>query len=224
MKKLLLFTILILAATVFVVYNLNVMDSIVHGTLYNYGLQFSYDWATPYWTLLRITQALVTLMAISTLVSVFYVYRKYIRVHVKPEVKRIEVKGEKRIIPSVSTVPSVSSAPSLALQPEPRASSPSGLVKCAHCNRVFAQPLRMLDFHSDRPRIVNICPFCNEVIPPVLRQEEPDQNHGKKGFQKGKRNHDNPDESAAKGVRELQEMRQAQRREEARKSEEKVSA
>ena len=27
------------------------IDSIVHGTLYGYGLQFSYEWATPYWTL-----------------------------------------------------------------------------------------------------------------------------------------------------------------------------
>jgi hypothetical protein len=27
------------------------IDSIVHVTLYGYGLQFSYDWATPYWTL-----------------------------------------------------------------------------------------------------------------------------------------------------------------------------
>jgi hypothetical protein len=27
------------------------IDSIVNVTLYSYGLQFSYDWATPYWTL-----------------------------------------------------------------------------------------------------------------------------------------------------------------------------
>lgn len=27
------------------------IDSIVNVTLYRYGLQFSYDWATPYWTL-----------------------------------------------------------------------------------------------------------------------------------------------------------------------------
>jgi hypothetical protein len=26
------------------------LDAIVHQRLYSYGLQFSYDWATPYWT------------------------------------------------------------------------------------------------------------------------------------------------------------------------------
>jgi hypothetical protein len=30
------------------------IDNIVHGTLYNYGLQFSYNWAGPYWKLTQI--------------------------------------------------------------------------------------------------------------------------------------------------------------------------
>jgi hypothetical protein len=30
------------------------IDIIVHGTLYNYGLQFSYNWAGPYWKLTQI--------------------------------------------------------------------------------------------------------------------------------------------------------------------------
>jgi outer membrane biosynthesis protein TonB len=34
------------------------VDNIVHGTLYNYGLQFSYDWAVPYWRLTQIAFAL----------------------------------------------------------------------------------------------------------------------------------------------------------------------
>jgi len=29
------------------------IDGIVHGTLYNYGLKFDYEWAQPYWVLLR---------------------------------------------------------------------------------------------------------------------------------------------------------------------------
>jgi hypothetical protein len=34
------------------------IDHIVHGTLYNYGLQFSYEWAVPYWRLAQITFAM----------------------------------------------------------------------------------------------------------------------------------------------------------------------
>jgi len=35
------------------------IDSIVNGTLYQYGLQFSLQWATTYWTIARSTLALI---------------------------------------------------------------------------------------------------------------------------------------------------------------------
>lgn len=184
MKKLLLFNVLVLAATAFAVYSLALLDKIVHGTLYNYGLQFSYDWANPYWTLLRIVQGFIGLAAVFTVVSSVYVYRKY--VYTKPHgmQTRIEKSEKKAISSSVQ-------------EPEPLGETQrvGGLVKCTHCNRVFGQPLRMLDFHSDRPRIINICPFCNEVIPPILRHEE---ERGKKTFLKGKKN----DKSGETSLRE----------------------
>jgi len=198
MKKLLFFTVLVLATTASAAYTLNQFDSIVHGTLYNYGLRFSYEWADPYWTTLRIIQVLMGLAAVFAVVNAAYVYVRYI--HKKPQV--VLPRGEKKVISS-------SGALSSSLEP----ASPSethrvgGLVKCAHCHRVFAQPLRMLDFHSDPPRMINICPFCNEMIPPILRHEEAEK--GKKAVQKGKKN------DQAKVVRELQEERQEQRTEEA---------
>jgi hypothetical protein len=39
-----------IAASIFAFFGLmSRMDSIVHGTLYRYGLQFSYEWANEYW-------------------------------------------------------------------------------------------------------------------------------------------------------------------------------
>lgn len=46
-----------------------------------------------------------------------------------------------------------------------------GQTRCPHCGKAFTQPLRMLDFQGDRPRIVNICPFCNEIIQTATKQE-----------------------------------------------------
>jgi len=171
---LLLFTVLTLTVTVSAAYSLNLFDTIVHGTLYNYGLQFSYDWATPYWTILRIIQALLGLIAVLTLTNMIYVHRKFI--HAKPEVPELERKIRVSERPSEKLVKPIErpmerpTAPSLVT--EPQLPSASGLVRCAHCGRTFAQPLRMLDFHADRPRMVNICPFCNEIIQPVLRHQE----------------------------------------------------
>jgi len=172
MKKLLLFNILVLAATASAAFSLTLLDNIVHGTLYKYGLDFSYEWANRYWTMLRIVQASIGLAAVFTVVSSVYVYRKY--VYSKAEVP--VAKDEKTM---------VSSSPTMEPEPLGKTQPARGLVKCTNCQRVFAQPLRMLDFQSDRPRIINICPFCNEVIPPKLRHEE---ESGKKRAPKDERN------------------------------------
>jgi len=191
MKGLLLFTVLILAMIVSIGYSLTLLDTIVHGTLYNYKLEFSYSWAVPYWNILRMIQAFLGLTTAFTLMSMFYVYRRYI--HAKPKTQITAAVSEKSIV-----------APSPVVEPQPL--SVSGMFKCPHCGKVFAQPLRMLDFHSDRPRIVNICPFCNEVIPPLPRQE---LESGKKVFLKGKKNNDQ-----AKVAQELQETKQVPRKDE----------
>ncbi len=49
---------------------------------------------------------------------------------------------------------------------------PTGPTKCPRCNKAFSQPLQMLDFQGDRPRIVSMCPFCNEIIQTVPKQED----------------------------------------------------
>jgi hypothetical protein len=44
------------------------VDTIVNGTLYSYGLQFSPDWATLYWTTIRIGFAVSGLVIITAVV------------------------------------------------------------------------------------------------------------------------------------------------------------
>jgi hypothetical protein len=40
------------------VYTFSQIDSIIHQTLYGYGLEFSYDWAVPYWNISRVAFAI----------------------------------------------------------------------------------------------------------------------------------------------------------------------
>jgi hypothetical protein len=46
------------------IYALTQIDSIVHQTLYSYGLQFSYNWATPYWTISGIATAMSAIIVV----------------------------------------------------------------------------------------------------------------------------------------------------------------
>jgi len=194
MKTLTLFTVLVVVTTASAAYILTLFDNIVHGTLYQFDLRFDYAWANPYWTLLRTVQTLMALGAVFTVINFLYVYRKYI--HAKHGMTSI--KSEKKVTPSAIIAP----------EPQSDLQRVGGLIKCAHCQRVFSQPLRMLDFHSDRPRIISICPFCNEVIPPVLRHEE---EKGKKAVQKGKKNE------------QIREFREAPQKEEPKAKEETVA-
>ena len=40
------------------------IDKLVHGTLYGYGLVFSYDWANPYWLMFRLCLVLIVVAVV----------------------------------------------------------------------------------------------------------------------------------------------------------------
>jgi len=212
MVKKVLFMIIILAATGSLAFTLSLLDQIVHGMLYNYGLQFSLEWANPYWNILRIAQVLLGVIAAASVVNIIFSIRK--PTLKKPIEKMPTPQRIMRPIPSTTrtserplTLPTAptqtpQTAPTVAplvvpstvpvappstpqasvttpAPPEP-VSAPlisdiPGLIRCAHCGKAFTQPLRMLDFQGDRPRIVSICPFCNEILPSAPHPEDREQ-------------------------------------------------
>lgn len=231
----LLFSSIILAAVATALYVLNLLDQIVHGQLYYYGLLFDLAWANPYWTLLRIIQILLGLIAALTSVNVIFTVRKYVSVKKQTEIaprQRPTIRAPAPIRPipppartaprlthsvekateapatpaATSVTPSVApsvlaaqapsatpSVPSVSAPARPYSSAPfsseiSGLIRCGHCGKAFTQPLRMLDFQGDRPRIVSICPFCNEIITTAPRQEENGKDN-RFSFKKKNNNH-----------------------------------
>jgi len=170
MKKQLLLIIPVLVTSVCLAYFLFMLDNIVHGTLYNYGLVFSLEWANPYWATMRIVQVLLCLNAAFSIAGFLYLYRAY--VHVEPKMPRI-------VETRVQTHTAIQKKPSQLFHKQKPRSEPrlevssendvgNGLTRCNHCGKTFSQPLRMLDFHEERPKMIDVCPFCSEVIQPVL--------------------------------------------------------
>ncbi len=63
------------------------IDYMVHGTLYGYGLQFSNDWAIPYWTNIRTVFAMnIVILAIVTGSQLFILARR--KEKIAPELER----------------------------------------------------------------------------------------------------------------------------------------
>lgn len=179
--------ILILLSTATAAYSLTIIDRIVNGELYSYGLQFSLNWANPYWTVLHLTLALLGLIAAFTVINMVFIYRKYAyqkQLELRTsERARAALARRKEVIqpqPQPLPTPEPEAPPVQAVHVPPTpppvtVSSIPGLIQCSNCGKAFSQPLRMLDFHNERPRVVSICPFCNEVIQPNRLQDETEQ-------------------------------------------------
>lgn len=201
MIKPLLLKIVALTALASTAYTLTLLDQIVQGTLYSYGLQFSYNWANPYWTLLRVTWALLAVCATAVTVNTILIIRsgstqKRLDVKTEPSQKTMKnTPSTTHIRERISATPTAS-LPQPSLRQTPRTPTPiivptpresleiPGLFRCTHCGRTFTQPLRMLDFQRDPPKIVNVCPFCNETMPSDLGVKETEQTTNKPSFKK----------------------------------------
>jgi len=69
--------VIILATSVVAAYVVDLMDHIVHGTLYYYRLQFSYNWIDLYWSLLKAIQVLLSVIIITTIAGTAPTLRTY---------------------------------------------------------------------------------------------------------------------------------------------------
>ena len=135
--------ILWLASSVFIVVLVGMMDNIVHSDLYNYGLQFSSEWAVPYWSMLRLIYICLALPAALSIVTLGISLWRY--KFKQPSVSR---KVKSKLIESKIAQPKENHM----------------LISCPKCKRVFSKPMVMLDFSSGRSRLVNVCPYCNYVL------------------------------------------------------------
>ncbi|HVP92513.1 MAG TPA: hypothetical protein VMS94_02090 [Acidobacteriota bacterium] len=138
-----------LFSSAFLVYLLGVIDSIVHGELYNFGLQFNVAWANPYWNALHL---IYVFLAVSAALSVLVLIAGFGKTGDEDRVVR-------RVVNKVSN-------------PQPQtANERSVLIRCVHCGKVFSKPGTMLDFSNGKPQLANVCPYCEHVL------GKPDEKH-----------------------------------------------
>jgi len=156
-KFLLLFYAISVALAIGAVALILQVDNIVNVLLYGYGLKFSDEWATPYWTFLRLTLALLGGIAAVNVFSIIYMTMsrratptpKTAKPSMKPVLKTPQREIEKEKIP-----PKEDNGIEIAAIP----------MVCNKCGKVFTQPLCMFDFASGKPRLVNVCPYCNHIL------------------------------------------------------------
>lgn len=152
------------------------VDTIVHSTLYNHGLIFNYEWALPYWMFERLAIGLSVSVGGINAFSMTYILLtekdrkpRSVQVKVKPEDARSSFKSFEKAV-SKPVDKEKPSATKEFRRPLTKETLDDGVeitalpMVCNKCGKVFSQPLCMFDFKSGKPRLVNVCPYCNAVL------------------------------------------------------------
>lgn len=144
------------------------LDYMIHGDLYYYGLQSSSDWLLPMWTLERLIGVCLVLPMVLGSAALIWDFRMSMKQ--KSIVKRVELsKPQPQQQQKPASVPVLSSNNRVKAQ---ALQANSMVISCPNCKKVFSKPLIMLDFSGKQTKLVNVCPYCNEVLGTASDNEE----------------------------------------------------
>lgn len=125
----------------FILVLLGMIDRIIHNQLYDFGLQFSYDWATSYWVALGLICVCLAVPSILGGVALgLDLWKRISERHFS--VRRRKLKSEE-VQPLKGT---------------------SMLIFCPSCKKTFSKPMVIRDFSHGKPKLVNLCPYCSAVL------------------------------------------------------------
>lgn len=131
-----------LLSSVFVLLLLRQIDSIVHSELYNFGLQFSYVWAQPYWAILRLIYIFLLIPITYSAATLGLDFWKLLKGRTRGPASKPKREVVETVQPTQSSV----------------------LIVCNRCGKVFTKPMCILDFSGKNPRLINVCPYCNAKL------------------------------------------------------------
>jgi len=183
----------IIAISAVLLYALNEIDRIINVQLYDYQLQFSLDWANPYW---GFTQIIYVSIGITMILSAVILLLGFVKpkkatqplstlkssqkpiqttplpIYTKPKTQQPKP-AEITIIqhnPEPATTQTIKAKP-VEIKTKTNKTAVTTTTEtaqatstCPSCKKGFSQPLVMLDFEGGKSKLVNVCPYCNQVL------------------------------------------------------------
>ena len=150
-----------IVSSVLMIFMLSNLNMIVHGTLYEYGLQFSTLWAEPYWRyldLIFLCLGLASAFGFCAIALGFYNSRK--------AMVASSVVSENIQVPKTSKL-GLTNGKKQVSEVKSKNSKGKTVVSCSNCNKPVSRPLVMLNFEGGKTRLVNVCPYCNHKLEQV---------------------------------------------------------
>ncbi|MCW3998080.1 MAG: hypothetical protein NWF10_05865 [Candidatus Bathyarchaeota archaeon] len=135
------------------------LDHLVNSTLYDFGLQFSNEWANPYWMYLRLSYAFLCVslgLGFSAIILGFYRSRTMVTETIAIAEKYVNQKrdSQTKTIEKKQTIKGKAS----------RSDETGKIISCPNCSKGFSRPMVMLNFEGGKTRLINVCPYCNHEL------------------------------------------------------------
>lgn len=148
-------------SVIIVMFLLSKIDTIVNVELYKNGLQFSPNWANPYWTYLNLNYIA---LSVPVTLSLFAIAIGFIPKSKKVAENIAEQQPKAQPVASQEQKHKESSSNNnnTALK---EANEPSTAeISCPNCGKMFGKPMVILDFEGGKSKLVNVCPYCDHVL------------------------------------------------------------
>jgi hypothetical protein len=152
-----------LATTGVVLFLYSRIDSLVNETLYNYSLQFSSKWYSPYQSTTQLINvclgAVLVLNAVTIGLSLFKKTSKGSENISSVEHNNLKVQNPKQQESTINE----------KTLDKPTTTTNSNI--CMNCDKTFTRPLVTLNFVNGKPKMMNTCPYCNSPIENVNNEK-----------------------------------------------------
>ena len=147
------------------IYLLTRFDALVHGQLYNFGLEFDQAWASSYYSYMQLMYiALGVPIALSVL---------SIAIGFKRETDKTPEPAPKQELKPKFTQPQPQPVVCEERKAKVTEANSSMVISCPSCKKVFGRPLVMLNFEGGKTKLVNVCPYCNHVLGNAENEQTP---------------------------------------------------
>ncbi len=177
--------VLIIAFSSTIMYLVDRIDKIIHVQLYGFGLEFNLEWAEPYWLFMWIIYGslgtMIVLSAIILAVSfirtqpklpVYTPKQEQPQLKIQPTIQAPKEVQQPQPKPTIENHPPViqtRTEPLQQIKPKLKTvnkmkTATTSTIGCPSCKKTFTQPLVMLDFEGGKSKLVNVCPYCNQVL------------------------------------------------------------
>jgi uncharacterized Zn-finger protein len=154
-----------IASAAFGIYLLTRFDTLVHGELYNFGLEFDPAWASSYYSYM---QLMCIALGVPIALSVFSILIGF-----KRETGKAPEPGPKQELKPKLTQPQPQPVVCEERKAKITEANSSMVISCPSCKKVFSRPLVMLNFEGGKTKLVNVCPYCNNVLGSAENEQAP---------------------------------------------------